>query len=93
MWHWNEHGELIDPDGTKHSIATSILNEQKPDIIKQVSLSQSLTLSATPNVPHMAQPNNSLIQDVQAGREHPSRRRSRLRVFQNLCENQPGGTN
>ncbi|KAG2185925.1 hypothetical protein INT43_002363 [Umbelopsis isabellina] len=88
MWRWNEHGELVEPNGTKHLIAASIRNEQTAGSIEQVAFSQSFTQSLTVNGTHAAHPGNGSTQDAQAEREIFPIRQGRLKVFQKLCENQ-----
>lgn len=88
MWRWNEHGELVEPDGTKHSIAATIRNEQIAGSIGQVAFSRSFTQSTTVNVTHAIHPENEPMPDAQAERETLPKRQGRLKVFQNLCDNQ-----
>ncbi|KAJ2955481.1 hypothetical protein NQZ79_g8528 [Umbelopsis isabellina] len=88
MWHWNEHGELVEPSGTKHLIAASILNEQTVSSIQQVAVPQSFPQSMTVNVTHAAHLVDAPTQDAQAKQENPPQRQGRLKVFQNLCNNQ-----
>lgn len=89
MWHWNCCNQLVEPDGTQHDIAQTILDDQVPSVTSSPVRPSQLSIAAPPFsfAPKVTTEAPSLppeTQTVASPSTNVSHGKKRLQVFQNL---------
>jgi hypothetical protein len=87
MWHWNCCNQLVEPDGTQHDIAQTILDDQIPSVTSSPVRPSQLSMAAPPFTFAPKVTAESLTPETQtlsSPSTNVSQGKRRLQVFQNL---------